>query len=173
MSIEAKAQIELILKNCNINYRAVHTGQTTRDDKWECDAWRIQFSTFRGELQIIQKFEFYTGLGHRVPDPSALAKQSAKALQNVSKRMLAWSDHYKQHPDKVVPPHAADVLYSLILDSSAAKQSFNSWCDDYGYDTDSRKALNTYELCQENADKLSRVFDAIALETIEEALQDY
>jgi hypothetical protein len=47
-----------------------------------------------------------------------------------------------------VPPSAADVLYSLILDSDALDRSFEEWACDFGYDTDSRKALDTYLDCQ-------------------------
>lgn len=173
MSTEAKAQIEKILQNCSVTYRATHIGQTTRDEKWECDEWRIQFSTTRGELQIVHKFEYFTGLGHRKPDDSLMAKQSAFSLRKVNKRMLAWADHYKRFPDKVVAPHPADVLYSIIMDSSAVGQSFESWCGDMGMDTDSRKAYATYEACQQNADKLARVFDHTARTAISEALQDY
>lgn len=71
------------------------------------------------------------------------------------------------------PPHAADVLYSLLLDSSAAEMTFASWCAEFGYDTDSRKALDTYLACQENADKLARIFDHTTREQLREALQDY
>jgi len=71
------------------------------------------------------------------------------------------------------PPHAADVLYALILDSYAAEMTFASWCAEHGYDTDSRKALTIYLACQENADKLARIFDHTTREHLREALQDY
>lgn len=70
-------------------------------------------------------------------------------------------------------PHAADVLYSLLLDSSAAQMSFAAWCDEYGYDTDSRRALTIYLECQKNADKLARIIDHEAREQLREVLQDY
>lgn len=71
------------------------------------------------------------------------------------------------------PPHAADVLYALLLDGDAAQMTFASWCDEYGYDTDSRKALTIYLACQENADKLARIFDHTTREQLREALRDY
>lgn len=69
------------------------------------------------------------------------------------------------------PPSLDDVLHSLVLDASACDQSFDDWCGEYGYDTDSRKALETYLACQDNATKLRKAGVNIAAER--ERLQDY
>lgn len=53
-------------------------------------------------------------------------------------------------------PTAADVLSSLAMDASSADQDFESWCGDYGYDTDSRKAERTYKAVQAATTKLRR-----------------
>lgn len=58
-------------------------------------------------------------------------------------------------------PTAADVLYCLISDASVADcPNFESWCADMGYDTDSRKALATFEACKAMAPKLQRFLGA-------------
>lgn len=44
-------------------------------------------------------------------------------------------------------PTASDVLESLSLDAYALSVSFDEWCADFGYDTDSRSALATYRAC--------------------------
>jgi hypothetical protein len=56
------------------------------------------------------------------------------------------------------PPTAAEVLNCLALDASgyANAQSFEDWCVEYGYDTDSRKAERTYKAVERQADKLAR-----------------
>ena len=53
-------------------------------------------------------------------------------------------------------PRAADVLSSLVSDASSVHESFEDWCANYGYDTDSRKAERTYKACQELAPKVLR-----------------
>lgn len=53
-------------------------------------------------------------------------------------------------------PSAADVLSCLLLDSSAAEGSFADFCDDMGYDTDSRRAEAIYKACKVTARKLGR-----------------
>lgn len=50
---------------------------------------------------------------------------------------------------KPTEPPLADVLSSLLSDASNADTTFEDWCGDFGYDTDSRKALATYLACQD------------------------
>ena len=168
MSDAIRTQVEKILSNVGVTFAAKFIGATTRD-KWECDEWRCTFD----KGGAAESFEFFTGIGHRKPNPSPMAQASARSLAKVSKRMIAWHDHYKRWPDIAQAPHPADVLTSLVLDSSAIGQSFESWCSDFGYDSDSRKAEGIYRACQQNADKFARVFDHVAREALTEALQDY
>jgi hypothetical protein len=50
-------------------------------------------------------------------------------------------------------PEAADVLNCLADDSAGVSnaRSFEEWADEYGYDTDSRKAEKTYNVCVKQA----------------------
>lgn len=88
-------------------------------------------------------FEFFTGMGHRTP---------------------------KKQP---VEPSAASVLYCRIGDSRAASMSFSEWCDEYGYDEDSRRAESLYFACAEAGKKLQAVFTPAQLDTLSELLEDY
>jgi hypothetical protein len=56
------------------------------------------------------------------------------------------------------PPTADDVMESLALDAAGFDntRSFEDWADDYGYDTDSRKAERIYKAVQTQSDKLAR-----------------
>lgn len=69
------------------------------------------------------------------------------------------------------PPILDDVLYSLLTDMQAENEGFEDWCDNLGYSTDSRKALNIYLACQEIAVKLRKT--GINIEKEKERLQDY
>jgi hypothetical protein len=53
-------------------------------------------------------------------------------------------------------PRADEVLECLTLDASSADQSFEDWCGDYGYDTNSRRAERTYDTVQAQTAKLRR-----------------
>lgn len=54
-------------------------------------------------------------------------------------------------------PELVDVMYSVLMDASAMEQSFTDFCEDFGYDTDSRKALGIYRACKRNGKKLMRL----------------
>jgi hypothetical protein len=53
-------------------------------------------------------------------------------------------------------PGADDVLNCLASDAAGIENasSFEDWCDEYGYDTDSRKHLRTFKVCERQAEKL-------------------
>lgn len=72
---------------------------------------------------------------------------------------------------KVSPPDIKDVLYSLTMDADAINYDFEEWCSNYGYDTDSRKALATYQECRDSYVKLKSL--GLKLEELQEYFQDY
>lgn len=70
-------------------------------------------------------------------------------------------------------PKIEDVLSSVLSDCSAGESSFDDWCADCGYDTDSRKAYETWENCR----KLALAFNAATAVRMRNdmrlALEDY
>ena len=108
------------------------------ENGWLHDKWRVTLS--RGDNSM--SFDYRTGIGHRrVPNMRFSAgKYTAEA---------------KSHPERkgerglAIPcvPSMYDVLGSVLSDASAAGTYFIEWCENYGYDTDSRKALDMYEAC--------------------------
>ena len=122
-----------------------YVGETTRDNNWQCDQWRVQLTSKAGFWST----DYFTGLGHRIKPKQSWAKPVVKR------------------------PKVADVLHSLILDASAADENFHDWCAEYGYSDDSIKALNTYKACLETAQALRKHFSPDTLRTVRELLQDY
>lgn len=55
-------------------------------------------------------------------------------------------------------PESVDVIQSLLSD--ATEESFDEWCRNFGYDTDSRKALAMWETCREIDRVMRRCFGA-------------
>ena len=51
-------------------------------------------------------------------------------------------------------------LYSLILDADSIEYTFNEFCDNFGYDSDSIKANNIYKACIKTSKQLNRLFNA-------------
>lgn len=72
------------------------------------------------------------------------------------------------------PPLLKDVLYCLILDSSVLDHpTFESWASDYGYDADSRKAKNIYNVCLKLALKLRQLLNSEEMRALTELFADY
>ena len=54
-------------------------------------------------------------------------------------------------------PDAEGCLESLLLDAGSAVQSFEEWCGDFGYDTDSRKAESIWKSCRKTCENMQRL----------------
>lgn len=75
-------------------------------------------------------------------------------LTRNGKRMSVAFSQGSAHTE---PPTLADVLNCLALDCSGYENNlaFEGWCDEYGYDHDSRKAEHTYKIIGRQAASLT------------------
>jgi len=175
---EARAAVEAIVKQAGVTFTAVYRGldPNAMGGSHPMDQWSITLA----DKNLSEKFDYFTGLGHRA-EPTEYDKMTARyslhgvTLKDIAQRTICGR-RYLAHLEtlrKPKAPHIADVLHSLVMDSSAVGQSFSSWCDDFGYDKDSRKAESIYRSCQENSDKIHRLFGHTNMAALAEALQDY
>jgi hypothetical protein len=67
-----------------------------------------------------------------------------------------------------VEPGAGEVLDCLASDASGVvnARGFEDWCDDYGYDHDSRKAERTFRTIERQAASLRRLLGEEAYEAL-------
>lgn len=158
--------------DCAVTYEVFTTGEQIRDGNWKCDGWRF---AIKG-----QSFEYFTGTGHREEVNADIRRRAAFGFPGLTEKdrkyQTAYGQRYLEQVEKMRKPQTppiAGLLHSLILDGSACDESFSSWCDNFGYDVDSRKALATYEACQQGFDKVRKVFTGAQIEHIRELLQDY
>lgn len=137
----------------HISFTATLVGETKRDS-WTCDEWRVRFekrAQSGGKMAELET-HYYTGTGHR--------KAPAKRM--------SWDN-----APRPVAPSAASVLHSLLLDAHSAEQPFDYWCSDFGYDTDSRKALDIYEACCTIRRDLYKLLTTEQRDTLRTMLEDY
>lgn len=52
-----------------------------------------------------------------------------------------------------------NALYCFVSDALSGLDSFEDFCRNFGYDTDSRKAYKTWQACQRSTTKALRVLD--------------
>ena len=67
-------------------------------------------------------------------------------------------------------PDTRDVFYTLILEAGSIMNSrgFETWCDEYGLDTDSRAAYAAWQQCVDNTLKLRYFIGDDGLQTLSE-----
>lgn len=163
-----KTVVDGILQDAGVTFSILLVGETSRpqsDGKaWKCDAWRVTLATGEGNARFAYETDYFTGLGHRKPVKGA---PSAKGNPNTLYREQ-WEKQYLRPQ----APRAADVLHSLILDSSADGMSFRDWCSDYGYSDDSISAFDTYRQCCDVAVNLRRIFRPETLNALRDAVQE-
>lgn len=171
LSATESAVEAFVAGDCAVAYSVTYTGKENRNG-WECDGWCFTVKN--------QSFEYFTGLGHREDVTAGTKKRAASYFPGLTEKDMAgqtmYGRCYLRHAqtlrEPLIPP-IAGLLHSIILDGAATEQSFASWCDNFGYDSDSRKALATYMACQENAEKLHRVFTHAQIAHMQELLQGY
>lgn len=167
--------------DCGIGLRQVNHMK----DDWQSDKWVVSFNE--------HDFEYYTGIGHRIAKNNYTFTQADE--RTIKKLKDIWGLERMPHlmkatGDKVlrrgggktisdlretytVPPTQANVLYCLLLDAAAHMYTFQEWCNEYGYDTDSRKALDMYMECQATHDKLRDIFTYEQEDKLRSLLEDY
>lgn len=161
---DIRDSVTRLLATANVSFTVRYVGPTKKqhgkEKPWPCDAWRFTLKAGSAEYSG----DYFTGLGHRKVPPEP------KPYPPYRPGTLAYEDWQKTFRPQA--PHAADVLHSLVLDSTAADMCFADWCSDYGYSDDSISALETYRQCCNAARDLRRVFKADTLAALRDAVQD-
>jgi hypothetical protein len=75
---------------------------------------------------------------------------------------------YSQGSAHKAAPTLAEVLDCLRSDAGCGAESFENFCSDCGYDSDSRKAYGVWEACKDSRAKLSALLGPDALRTLTE-----
>jgi hypothetical protein len=71
------------------------------------------------------------------------------------------------------PPELREVFYSLLMDSEAYAMGFEEWADNFGLDSDSRKAESTYNECAAIGRALAARLSPAEIDRLREVFQDY
>ena len=134
--------------------------------------------TIKGE-----QFDYFTGLGHTMLASKREEKNKSMIENNYGKlktrpvgyikspelsyqnkndllrvhnlQLVLWNHERIEIYVKV--PKMRDVLYCLALDARSGNQTFESFCDEYGYNQDSRKDFETYLACQKTHSQLMKL----------------
>lgn len=114
-----------------------------KDAGWEHFAWTIHLGS--------ETFTYRTGMGHCYYPRGVMGLKPHNATRKTV-RVEHNSGTLFAHV-----PRLRDILYCLALDSQSGLETFQDFCDNFGYSTDSRHALSVYESCQTAYIKMRRV----------------
>lgn len=132
---------EHVKADLGIEFEFTYLGlqSSEHDPNWCGDTWKV---TGKGDFTMT----FRQGVGHRA---------------------CFWgSSHAQRVTAFIVPPSAMDILYCVRLDNPR-DESFENWCMEYGYDTDSRKAEKMYRACIEQTMMFRRNYPGVDLDEYE------
>lgn len=146
----------------DITFTAEPQGKHTDADKWEHYLWRVTLA-FNGKT-FSTDYRMGTGLvDYRRITPGNAHNRRNKG-EDVRFNHFGPGEHALATPRA---PTLLDVLGSLRSDCEAGDQLFEDFCDDFGYDSDSRKAHGIWETCQRVHYELRNLFGRKYTEFIE------
>lgn len=100
------------------------------------------------------------------PDGDTWIQGSAHWKVVLTVRGKRMTVYYSQGPAVVEEPRTEDVLDSLATDASCAQGTFEDFCSEFGYDTDSRKVERMFKACQKIKRDLERLFRSDRVEEL-------
>lgn len=164
----------------NVTFEHVPSTYDPRDkESFQGIKWRATLQTPRGSFST----DYTQGIGH-IPKAWGLVSEYGRGfsisqlealratLAKGRRHIIGNSGHMIPTKEPIPTPDPLDVLGCLFSDASATDSTFEDWCGDLGYDTDSRKALATYEACRQTGLDLLRVLGAEHFEQLRDALNE-
>jgi hypothetical protein len=136
---EAAAKIAALIAASALQFEFEHVPTTPKEARIQ---WRV---TIRRRAYQ-QSFNYSAGIAHLPCYASLKGPKNTLHNEAIIARELATGINSKT--GRAITPNAADVLYCLALDGEAINYAaFEQWADEFGYDTDSRKAEAAYKEC--------------------------
>lgn len=136
----------------NALYMGEHRERQEGRSVWVSDRWSVWFEKGRDRFETEMKM----GTGLRKPDPLSRGKPGD------------WQ--YK--PPRPRQPKAGEVLASCIQDAEYGQMSFSQFCDELGYDYNSREHEAVYRRCMDVGRELRQFFGA-DLKKIRDVIEGY
>ena len=166
---------------CKPTTRPVSPHATDKDVEWHRNAghFACTFSDSRGRSFTVI---YSVGEGHREWKPGlpwsvdrselAEAKRKGETPSNfMLRRRNAYCSELVRAASYFPSPHPMDVLHSVCMDR-LNDATFEQWCDEYGFDRDSRKAEALYRTCDDQEKRALAFFGRDLLGELAEVLAD-
>jgi len=166
---EQPARAQRWVDALNLKYEATFIPfrqSRNKDDKNKSINWRVTINDLTTDY--MQGLAHVPGYKHQFGGQTvADQERDNRAAEHGEFQRRAHSILWQKLP----APELVDILYCLARDASVLDHaSFQDWADEFGFDTDSRKAEATYYQCLTLAMKLRQMID---LDAARVAFEDY
>lgn len=163
-------ELEKYLSEIGVTLKAKHSRLVTRESdgsavKWPHDEWDVTV-LYQGRKH---SDTFKQGIGHRKPVHWVKVTGIGRNNRYDERRHCYYRDDVDMAESGASipkPPTAGDVVACLVSDAQSAESTFEEWCSDLGYDSDSRKAFDTYQACLKIRSDMVRMFGVSTLNVI-------
>ncbi len=184
-SSETAANFASLLSRMGVTMQA-SSGLAQTKDEWErigfqCALsrngkpfWNGPYSVGLGHVKMPSSSGMFLGLTGEESNLFETLKCKPNAKVKPEYMTVKLSLYSKLAARQKLTPSLTDVMHSLLMDGEASfnGESFEGWCSNYGYDTDSRKAETTWRACMETGHAIRRAFSADEVSELQEASQD-
>lgn len=169
-AIEIRAQVDRLLREHKINYTCEFVPQRlsrNASEKTRTLNWKITFAYEPNVSPAAIILDYQQGIGH-APNPEKLKQNT---IAKVEMEDVASETGRVGHT-RLIGPAAADVLYSVCLDSTENYSCFEQWAADIGFDTDSRKAEQIYNDCKIQTARAVKLFGSALFAELAELVRE-
>jgi uncharacterized radical SAM superfamily protein len=190
MAEYTKEQIERIVQNMGLTVESVFvpfSGSRNKAEKSPSLNWRV---TVKRDGREVLTTDYSAGCAHA---PSYKQTYGKRTIEDRERELrvdwecengfpairIVWEGRTHrilgmQGDKHRIQPKALDVLHSLAMESDVLDAGgFESWASELGFDTDSRKAEQTYRACLDIALKLRAALGDSGLQDLRNAFQGY
>jgi hypothetical protein len=189
MAEYTKEQRAKIVQNMGLTVDAVFvpfSQSRNREEKTPSLNWRV---TIKRDGRDVLTTDYSAGAAHAPSYKHTFGKRTAEdrdrdlrtaweCEHGVPAIGIVWEGRGHRirpgNPAHKINPDPIDVLFSLAMDADVLDAGgFETWASDLGYDTDSRKAEQTYRACLDIALKLRAALGDDGLSALRNAFEGY
>ena len=118
-----------------------------------------------------ESFEYSMGAAYREM-PRPLSRNRWEPVQPYLMRKLNVGEFDRLKKSRPTQPEMDGVIYAIHSDSFCSDQSFEDFCCELGYDTDSISDKKTWEACRDNMFKFCNLASDLT-DQLQEIFQDF
>lgn len=173
MTENKHAELDAFIDSLKLEYNVVFIPQSVSRNAGQTDRSLNWMISIRAN-GVVLSTEYMQGIGHLpIPNSMKTIPRNRVIRHDWEKKAVESGKCGEYHQTMIPAPKIRDVLYSVVLDSDAADETFDDWCWNTGFDNDSRSAERTYNACRENGLLLRKMIGADAVAKFRELFQDY